>query len=146
MGAKKQISPLQLLLNDSHIVLCSIEWLKDLFDVMSVVERQSFCCSVSIYCLSCSPKADLTGSLSSDCCCSMLGEQGPCVGETSVVYTGMVRPLQSLVGNWETETGAVSNNPNLWNGFYQFQLIQTQMNPDQFKANQSHLFSCMGKG
>ena len=103
------------------------------FCLMSAVERQSFCCG-SIYCLSSSPKADLTGSLSSDCR-SMLGEQGPCVGETSVVYTTMVRPLQSLVGNWETETGAVSAIPNLWNSFYPLKLIQTWMNPQQFKVH-----------
>ena len=30
---------------------CGIEWMEVLFDVMSAVERQSFCC-VSIYCLS----------------------------------------------------------------------------------------------
>ena len=102
------------------------------FDVMSAVERLKFLLQHPFIVSPVLPKADLTGSLSS----GMLGEQGPCVGETSVVYTRwMVRPLQSLVGNWETETGAVSATTNLWNCFYQFQLIQTQMNPEQFKVH-----------
>ena len=117
---------------ETELWFCGIEWREGLFwrDVSGwetkFLLQHPFIVSPVL------PKADLTGSLSS----GMLGEQGPCVGETSVVYTRwMVRPLQSLVGNSETETGAVSATTNLWNGFYQFQLIQTQMNPEQFKVH-----------
>ena len=53
-----------------------IQRLKDSLTRCHLFEKQSFCC-VSIYCLSrWSPKA---GSLSSDWCSMLPGEQGPCV-------------------------------------------------------------------
>ena len=53
-----------------------IQRLKDSLARCHLFEKQSFCC-VSIYCLSrWSPKA---GSLSSDWCSMLPGEQGPCV-------------------------------------------------------------------
>ena len=98
-----------------------IQRLRDSLTRCHLFEKQSFCC-VSIYCLSrWSPKA---GSLSSDWCSMLPGEQGPCVVRPLLCVHN--DPLPSLLCRPETETGAVSISRNLWDGFYQSRMDSNQ--------------------
>ena len=112
-----------------------IQRLKDSLTRCHLFEKQSFCC-VSIYCLSrWSPKA---GSLSSDWCSMLPGEQGPCVVRPLLCVHN--DPLPSLLCRPETETGAVSISRNLWDGFYQSQMDSNQDVPCSWISGVQRLF------
>ena len=105
------------------------------FDAVTSVEKQSFCC-VSIYCLSrWSPKA---GSLSSDWCSMLPGEQGPCVVRPLLCVHNDPLPV-SCVGQ-RLKPGQCLSLETCRTAFSNLGWIQTKMYPTHEFSGVQRLF------
>ena len=114
-----------------------IQRLKDSLTRCHLFEKQSFCC-VSIYCLSrWSPKA---GSLSSDWCSMLPGEQGPCVVRPLLCVHNDPLPV-SCVGQ-RLKPGQCLSLETCGTAFTNLGWIQTKMFPaHEFSGVQRLLFT-----